>query len=166
MRLTDSKFRHHAWAYAFQSMLAALTVILVLLMLDATEQTAIIASIGASAFIVFTAPNAYSAKGRALIGGFAAGAATGIACSLLADLMGTEGTGEWDIIIIAMGAVAVGLSIFIMVVTDTEHPPAAGLALAFILNSWNFRTVLVVLLAPLLLTLVKRIFRGHIRDLI
>lgn len=166
MRLTDRKFRHHVGAYAFQCMLATLTVILVLLTLDATEQTAIIASIGASAFIVFTAPNAYSAKSRALFGGYAVGAVTGIACSLMADLLGTEGTADWDIVIITSGAVAVGLSIFIMVVTDTEHPPAAGLALAFILNSWNFRTLLVVLLAPLLLTLVKQLFRGHIRDLV
>lgn len=166
MRLTDRKFRHHAGAYVFQCMLAALAVILVLLVLDATEQTAIIASIGASAFIVFTAPNAYSAKSRALFGGYAAGVFTGMACSLLADTMRTQGTGDWDIIIIVMGAAAVGLSIFIMVVTDTEHPPAAGLALAFLLNSWNIRTALVVLLAPLFLTLVKRLFRGHIRDLI
>ncbi len=166
MRLTDAKLRRHVGTYIFQCSLATLAVTLVLLLLNAAQQTAIIASIGASAFIVFTAPNAFSAKTRALIGGYAIGMLIGIGCSTIALHLGTRGTSQWGPILIIMGAVSVGLSTFIMVVTDTEHPPAAGLALAFVLNTWNFRTLLVVIMAPVVLALVKYLFRERIRNLI
>jgi len=166
MRLTDEKFREHVGTYILQCTLATLTVLIVLLILDATLQTAIIASIGASVFIVFTAPNAFSAKPRALIGGYVIGTAAGIACSLLANVFGTRGSPEWNAVLIALGAVSVGLSIFMMVITDTEHPPAAALALAFVLNPWNTRTVIIVIMAPILLSLIRYIFREYIKDLI
>lgn len=166
MRLTDIKFRRHVGTYLFQCSLATLSVILVLLILDTTGQTAIIASIGASSFIVFTAPNAFSAKRRALIGGYFVGTAAGIGCSLISRALGTEGAADWGMTLIVMGALAVGVSIFVMVVTDTEHPPAAGLALAFVLNTWDMKTVLVVMLAPMLLVLVKALFKSRLRDLV
>lgn len=103
MRLTDIKFRKNAWAYFFQCSLAILTVLIVLVILDSTLQTAIIASIGASSFIVFTAPNAFSAKTRALMGGYAIGIITGIGCSLIAGVIGTHGTAGWDNTVIVMG---------------------------------------------------------------
>jgi CBS-domain-containing membrane protein len=166
MRLTDSRFSEHVGTYILQCGLATMTVTIVLLILDATLQTAIIASIGASVFIVFTAPNAFSAKPRALIGGYLIGSAAGISCSLLADIIGPRDSTEWNTVLIAMGAVSVGISIFIMVITDSEHPPAAGLALAFVLNTWNSKTVAVVIIAPILLSLIRYIFRKHIRDLV
>lgn len=109
MRLTDDKFRKNAWTYFFQCSLATITVLIVLVILDATLQTAIIASIGASSFIVFTAPNAFSAKTRSLIGGYATGIIAGIGCSLLAGIIGTHGTTGWSTTVIIMGAVSVGL---------------------------------------------------------
>jgi CBS-domain-containing membrane protein len=166
VRLTDRKLKKHVGTYVFQCSLAALAIFIVLISLDASEQTAIIASIGASAFIVFTAPNAFSAKFRSLIGGYVIGAVIGIGCSLVVESWAGRGSADWGTAHIAMGALAVGLSTFLMVVTDTEHPPAAGLALAFVLNSWNFMTVLVVILSPLVLALVKYLFRDRIRDLV
>jgi len=163
MRLTDAKIKKHLGTYIFQCSLAMLAVLIVLIILDATLQTAIIASIGASSFIVFTAPNAFSAKTRALIGGYIIGILTGIGCSLLAKELAPT---EWNATIIILGAFSVGFSIFLMVITDTEHPPAAGLALAFVLNKWNWSTILVVILAPVVLSMIKYLFRNQIRDLV
>lgn len=95
MKLIDSKFRIHVWTYLFQCSLATSAVLLVLIILDATLQTAIIASIGASAFIVFTAPNSFTSKARSLFGGYLIGSVTGIGCSLLAGLLKTAGTEGW-----------------------------------------------------------------------
>lgn len=134
MKIIDHRFRKYTWIYLFQCSLAAVVVLLVLIILDSTQQTAIIASIGASVFIVFTAPNAFSSKVRSILGGYLIGSITGIGCSLLTGLLGTTGTEGWGTTVIVMGAISVGLSIFLMVITDTEHPPAAGLALAFVLN--------------------------------
>ena len=139
MRIIDHQFRKYTWTYLFQCSLAAVVVLLVLIILDSTQQTVIIASIGASVFIVFTAPNAFSSKVRSILGGYIIGSIIGIGCSLLAGLLHTAGTEGWGTTVVIMGAVSVGLSIFLMVITDTEHPPAAGLALAFVLNTWNFK---------------------------
>jgi CBS-domain-containing membrane protein len=46
---------------------------------------------------------------------------------------------------VVFGAMAVGLAIFVMVITGTAHPPAAGLALELILNEWSPLTIVVVL---------------------
>ena len=166
MKIIDYRFKKHIWTYLFQCLLAAFAVLLVLLILDSTHQTAIIASIGASAFIVFTAPNAFSSRVRSLLGGYMIGSVTGIGCSLLAELLDTAGTEGWGTTVIALGAISVGISIFLMVITDTEHPPAAGLALAFVLNTWNLKTVIVVFFAAVLLSLVKRLFHNRLKDLV
>lgn len=163
MRLTDEKFAKHVWTYMFQCSLAAVTILIVLLILDTTHQTAIIASIGASAFIIFTGPHEFSAKTRNVLGGYFIGTVVGMGFSLLASTVGRSG---WDLVFMLVGAGAVGVSIFIMVVTDTEHPPAAGLALAFVLNEWNFPTVVVVLVAALVLSTMRLLFKNHIRNLI
>lgn len=166
MRLTDGSFRQHRWHYIVQSLLATGTVLGVLIALDGTRQTAIIASIGASAFIVFATPNSMSSSVRSILGGYLVGCVAGICCSLLAGLIGHKGVEDWSSVLIAMGAVSVGLSIFLMVVTDTEHPPAAGLALALVLNRWDLLTLLVIALAILFLTAVKIFFGKKIRDLV
>ena len=63
-------------------------------------------------------------------------------------------------------ALAVGLSIFVMVVTDTEHPPASGTALgiAMLTDRWAESAVAVVTVA-LLLSLAHRMLRRYLRDL-
>jgi CBS-domain-containing membrane protein len=53
---------------------------------------------------------------------------------------------------IVFGALSVGLAILLMVVMNAEHPPAADLALGFVLNEWNFWTVIVVVFAIVLLS--------------
>ena len=65
MRFLDTGLRHHVLRYLWQSMAAGLVIFVVLMLLDAVQQTAIIASLGASAFIVFAAPRSYAAQPRA-----------------------------------------------------------------------------------------------------
>ncbi len=166
MRLTDGSFSKHRWQYIAQCLLATGTILGILLLLDGTRQTAIIASLGASAFIVFTSPNSRSSTVRSLLGGYTVGCVAGIGCSLLASLIGHKGVEDWGSVLIAMGAISVGLSIFGMVITDTEHPPAAGLALALVLNSWDLSTLLVIAAAITFLTGVRIFFRNSIRDLV
>ena len=158
MRFIDIRLRHHVGRYIFQCGLAALTVVLVLRFLDAVQQTAIIASIGASAFLVFAAPEAYSSRPRSLIGGYAAGILTGVLCALTGRILGVTASADWGNELVILGGISVGLAIFGMSISDTEHPPAAGIALALVLNPWNVWTLAVISGAVLILTLVRILF--------
>jgi len=51
-------------------------------------------------------------------------------------------------------------------VTDTEHPPAAALALGFVLNEWDMFALLVVLSGIVLITGIKEAIKPKLLDLI
>jgi len=165
MRFLDTGLRHHVLRYIWQSLAAGAVILVVLMLLDAVQQTAIIASLGASAFIVFAAPNSYSAKPRAILGGYAVGTACGILSMLTVQALTSCGT-EWTVWRAVAGAAAVAVSMFVMTVTDTEHPPASGLAMAFLLNPWDMATVAVVMGAAGILTLAGRLLKRWLLDLV
>ncbi len=164
-RLVDSKFRQNKLRYLAQTGGVAMTMLVVLLALDSVSQTVLIASLGASAFIAFAVPRSYASRPRALLGGYLVGTAVGCALSLLSIWLAPRVGAELHTLQIICGAMAVGLCFFIMVVLDTEHPPAAALALGYVLNDWNITTVLVVLSGILALSLVKEAFRSKLMDL-
>ena len=165
-RVLDSKFRQNRLRYLAQTGGVAVTMLGVLLALDSVSQTVLIASLGASAFIAFAAPRSYASRPRALVGGYLLGTAVGCALSLLSLWLAPALGAELHTLQIVCGSLAVGLCFFIMVVFDTEHPPAAALALGYVLNDWNFTTVLVVLSGILALSLVKETFRSKLMDLL
>ena len=164
--LVDSKFRQNKLRYLLQAGLATLTMMVVLLLLDEVEQTVLIASLGASAFIAFAMPRSYPSRPRYMIGGYCVGSAVGCLLSVLAGLLADQLGGHLRAVQIICGAVAIGLSFFLMVVTDTEHPPAAALALGYVLNEWQVDTVLVVLGGVTALAAIKQLFRARLMDLV
>ena len=68
--------------------------------------------------------------------------------------------------LIVFGALATGLAMFLMVVTKTEHPPAAALALGLVLNEWTALTLLVVVVGVVTLSICKRMVLPHLMDLV
>jgi CBS-domain-containing membrane protein len=54
---------------------------------------------------------------------------------------------------------------FVMVITKTEHPPAAALALGLVLNEWDFLTLVVVIVGVIVLTICKRLVLPILMDL-
>jgi len=141
-------------------------VLIVLLLLDAISHTAIIATLGASTFIAFAMPNSRMSAPRFLIGGYLVGTVVGCLCHVLAALpLLAQVPFVREHASVIFGALSVGLAIFVMVVTDTEHPPAAGLALAFVLNQWDIVTVIVVVAGIVSLALVKMLLKPVLIDL-
>ena len=69
-------------------------------------------------------------------------------------------------VMVVCGATAISLAMFTMVVTRTEHPPAAALALGLVLNEWNLLTLLVVLLGVIGLSIIKQLVLPALLDLI
>lgn len=117
-------------------------------------------------FIVFTMPSRYSAQGRSLLGGYAIGIIIGIIMSLISKfLLNNYFSGQEHNIYIIFGALAVGVAIFLMVITDTEHPPAIGLALGLVLSDWTYRVIVMVVVSVLLLYGIKKILKPYLIDL-
>ncbi len=165
-RLIDSKYRRNKFRYFAQSLGMTLTILMVLLLLDSVQQTVLIASLGASAFIAFAVPRSYASRPRALVGGYVVGTILGCSYSLLAAWFAGRLAVDLHTLQIVGGALATGCSFFIMVLTDTEHPPAAALSLGYVLNPWDTGTVLVVLFGILALSTIKEIARPKMMDLL
>jgi len=146
--------------------MATLSMMIVLLLLDLVEQTVLIASLGASTFIVFSMPHTKRSAPRYLIGGYAVGIIAGCSLSLVAARLIEFSFADPRVVEVCCAALALGVAFLIMVVTDTEHPPAAALALGFVLNEWDMFALLVVLSGIALITGIKEAIKPKLLDLI
>ncbi len=166
MKIIDDKVRTHLSSYILQCFLATLTLLAVLIFLNVLTETAIIAALGASAFIVFTMPHMYSSYPRRLIGGYIIGIVVGIIFYFISTsdpakiLFLNQNTS-----LIFFGALAVGVSILLMTITNTEHAPAAGISLGLVINQWTNITILFILGAILWMAVVRKILKPYLIDL-
>lgn len=166
MQIIDDKVRTHLGSYVFQCFLATLTLLAVLIFLNVLTETAIIAALGASAFIVFTMPNMYSSGPRRLIGGYIIGILVGVSFYFISTNDFIESLFMSDTTsLIFFGALAVGVSILLMTVTNTEHAPAAGISLGLVINQWTNITVAFILAAILWMAIVKKLLKPYLIDL-
>ena len=153
--------------YLFQCVLATLTILAVLLFLDVLNEAALITALGASAFIVFTTPNQYSSDPRRLIGGYLVGLLVGFMLFLISN---TEFVlnifGNKTAALILFASFSVGIAIFIMSVTNTEHAPAAGIALGLVINNWDYLTIIFIMLAIFWLSGIKIVLKDYLINLI
>jgi CBS-domain-containing membrane protein len=164
--LIDPKFARNQRRYIYQCCAVSLTMIVVLLLLDMAYQAVLIAALGSSSMAAFSAPNMRASRPRCLIGGYLAGVFIGCSISLLVDAIAGLNMFDAHLVRILAGAVATGLAMFVMVVTDTEHPPAAALALGFVLNEWNLITIFAVMSGITIIVLIKEALRGRLVDLL
>jgi hypothetical protein len=113
-----TKFRELWKYYILQSSLATAVLFVVMLLLG-KDRMVVISSMGATAFIVF---KTVSAQTRNVVGGHLVGLASGTIFYFTALPYLLE------------YALAVGIAIFFMTALDVEHPPAAGTALAVVIE--------------------------------
>jgi CBS-domain-containing membrane protein len=142
--------------YIYQSFLAAVVVFVVLLLLT-IQHAVIIASIGATAFIVFTMPRNICAKPRRVIGGHIVGLVSGSLCALIPH--------SSTLANISIIAFAVGISICLMVAIDVEHPPASGTALGVALTGFTPSVMIAVLTSSVILSLAHTFSKKFLKDL-
>ena len=168
MRYKFSGYIHRRWMrirrefrklwknYLYQSFFATVVIVIVLLLLTA-EHAVVIASIGATAFIVFTMPRNITAKPRRVIGGHIVGLFSGSLCALIPH------TSVFPSVIVY--SLAVGISIFLMVALDVEHPPASGTALGVAITGFSPSVMLAVLTSSIVLSLAHRFLKRFLKDL-
>jgi len=150
---------------AVQCSMAAGVVLTLLLLLDTVTQTVLIAALGSSSFIAFAVPKSLASSPRCLIGGYVIGILAGASMDLLNQAPGLFTVVSAHVGMIIFGALATGLAMFLMVLTRTEHPPAAALALGLVLNEWTAITLLVVFAGVIGLSLCKQLILPHLMDL-
>ncbi|MBN2058159.1 MAG: HPP family protein [Candidatus Saganbacteria bacterium] len=156
MKKIIAEFKQHWPNYVIQSLLATFFVFLILHVLS-MRRLVIVASLGATSFIVFAMPNTLSAKPRNIIGGYI----VGLVCGALFCFIPHPAFVPPAIYY----AAAVGLSIFLMVAVDTEHPPASGVALAVALGGASWKLSLAIIGSAVMLSLIHELFKKQIRDL-
>jgi len=151
------KFRSSRKNYVWQSCLAALAIFLVLLFLN-LEHAVVIAAIGATAFIVFAMPDNITAHSKNIIGGHLVGFFVGSLCALIPH------PSLWCSIL--SYSLAVGLSIFIMLVIDMGHPPAAATALGLAIMGFSSNAAIAVVTSAVLLALAHHFLKPFLRNLV
>ena len=167
MKIIDPKLTYSLKNYFFQSILATVSIFLVLIFLDILEHTALIATLGASAFIIFIMPNSYISMPRQVLGGYIIGIICGCLCFFL-----TIGFSRLLSVVpdkfltVSFGSLAVGTAIFIMAAINYEHPPAVGISLGLVLNQWNHQTIIFIVFAVIIMLVVKRLLQPFLIDLI
>jgi CBS-domain-containing membrane protein len=148
-----NKFKKLWKYYTLQSLLAA-TALSVLVLILGKEKMVIISTMGATSFIVFAMPKAESAQTRNVIGGHLVGLATGTIFYFTA----LPYFFEYPLV--------VGIAIFIMVALDVEHPPAAGTALAVVINEVSLDAFLTIMISAVVLSQCRYYLRHYLKDLV
>jgi CBS-domain-containing membrane protein len=155
---SDLKKLKQYWKnYFLQSLLAGLAVFALLVLLQ-MRNIVVVASIGSTAFIVFSMPREITAQARNVIGGHL----VGFLCGSLSALIPNSYYFPPALTL----SIAVGLSIFIMVVTNTEHPPAAGTALGVAISGFALEILISLLISVMMLSLIHHFFKPHLKHLV
>lgn len=165
--VVDLKLRERGmWVhYVFQSLLATLSIFVVLLILQLATPV-IVAALGATAFVVFAMPKNITAQPRNVIGGHLVGVISGGGCAILFLFFGDNS----DFIHIIVASASVGLTIFIMVVTDSEHPPGCSTALGLVIHAAEPLDVALyggfIMISASIIAFVKHALDPRLKDLV
>lgn len=166
--ILDPKFKRGMLGhYVAQTAIATAFVFALLVVLHGLGQLVIVAALGSSAFVVFAMPKRDNSNPRYVIGGHFFCFMTGTSLRLLTHdwLFGYLDVSPAVEDIIAC-SLAVGASLFVMVVTDTEHPPAAGTAVGTALADFSPQVAISVILGAAMLSLARILFRRWLKDLL
>ena len=147
------KFKKLWKYYIIQSLLAS-TALLILVLILGKNKMVVISSMGATSFIAFAMPKAVSAKTINIIGGHIVGLASGTLFFFI----------NWPYFV--EYPLVVGIAIFLMVALDVEHPPAAGTALAVVMNEVSPDVFVTIMTSAVVLSQCRYYLRHYLKDLV
>ncbi len=167
LQLFDKQFLRHPKNFIIQSLLGIVVLAVILYFVEVLTHAAIVAALGSSTFIVFAMPQSVAAQPRRLIGGHIVGVLCGVLCCcvFLGGPIGKLISG-WEFTNLFIYALAVGLSILLMALTNTEHPPAAGTALGIAAHEFSVQVVLFILLSVIGLAVIRALLGSRLKDLV
>ena len=156
--------------YVFQAGLAAVSLTLAiwaadLLTGDTVARAVLVGAIASTAFILFIAPRGVPAQPRHAVGGHVMAIVAAAPIAFLAEgLPGTHFTGV-SLLFELYAALGVGLAILLMALTETEHAPAAGTALAVVAHGLDWRLIVFLMTIVLLLAAIHALLKERLHDL-
>lgn len=132
----------------------------------AAARAVVVAAIASTAFVLFISPFSPSATSRHTFGGHLVAVLVASPMAVVADThMGSGWISDIPTIFALYAALGVGITMFLMAVTNTEHPPAAGTALAIVAHGFDWGLILFIGSAVLILVLIQRAMRSRLIDL-
>jgi len=163
IKIIDAHFKAQKHHYFLQCLMATAAVMIILLSIDTVFKEVMIASFGATAFTIFALPHFRTSRARCVAVGYVIGIVLGVGLRLLADAMVLA----WGIhaIYSIMGALGVGLSLLFMTITNSEHPPAAGLTLGLVLQGFHIESLLIIYGSVMILLVIKHFLRHWLINL-
>ena len=162
----DPKFAAHPGRYLFQASLATVAMLAALLLVDSLSNAAVAAGLAATVVIIFINPYGRAASLRAVVGGHGLALVLGSAFSFLLFASPVETfLDDTSTVRVLAFAVVVGLSILLMASTDTEHPPAAGIAIGMASREWEPEIFGGIIGAVLVLAAIRVLLRRQLQDL-
>jgi len=164
--ILDRDFVRNPRAFIVQSLLAVLVGAAILYFVAVLTHAAIVAALGSSAFVVFAIPKSRIAEARRLIGGHVVGVAVGAFCHFVCvNGLLSGAAAELEFVTWVVGGVAIGLAVFGMTITNTEHPPAGGTALGITVHGWSYQTVIFILACVICLAVFRRLMGRRLVNL-
>ncbi len=164
-RWIDPRFTHRWRIYVGQSILAAILLWVVLLAEDVLSNGAIVAAIASSVAIVFFVPHSVASSPYRIVGGHLSAVVAAyilIGLSLLFPDSVVDASWFNDL----LGALAVGLVVLLMSISNTEHAPAAGTALGLGVDGVPGDAVLFIITAAVLVALARVLLGSRLHNLI
>ncbi len=154
--LLSKNFKEYWFNYFWQSLTAGVFTFLIIFIFQSMIGAVVLASIGSTVFCVFAMPNNRASQTRNVIGSYIICILIGLVCSLIPTSS-------------ISGGLAVGGAALFMVITDTEHPPAAGVALGLALSP-VFENALICsgvsLAVAIISSILKRVLSPWLKDLV
>ena len=163
--IADKRIRRNIKSYISQSLLTFICIGLSLLLYSFFGGF-IVASLGASSFIIFITPHTNSSRPRYVIGGYICGSIAGILFSFLHRFLPALDLNGLDYTLILVCAAASALTTLLMVATGLVHPPAAALALGLAADQDCLKTAAAAIIGVLILCTARRLLRKYIKNLI
>ncbi len=159
-------FRQHAFRFFFQTFLivAFMFFLLLALVYGRTKPMDVLTAIGvssvaASAFIVFALPSSQVSMPHRIFGGYTIAIICGVVWYFLGQELSRISGWPPTPVRCLTSAMSAGSTMLLMALFDFEHPPAMGLALGLVMDTWDDWTLFVVIVAVLVLCTLKFLLR-------
>ena len=163
----DPGFVRYPWAFVIQAVAATVVMLVILTFVNSLSSAAIAAGLASSVVGIFISPSSRTARVRSVAGGHGLSLLLGSAFAILFIAGPVENfLLERHMILNMTLAIAVGLSMLLMAITNTEHPPAAGTALGMASREFDILIFLSIIGAVALLSVMKLVLRPYLRDLV
>ena len=155
--ILDPGFAHNPRRYLVQASMATVAMLVILIFVDSLSNAALAAGLASSVVTSFVHPSVRIASIRSLCGGHILALIIGSGFALLAATAPVQVLFLDAPLLGDLGlASVVAALIFVMALTDTEHPPAAGTVLAMATRPRDIGTVGIILAAVPLLALIRQ----------